>query len=89
MKLEVKEFLENMSKIDWQPRPAAFQISWNRKWARHSDWAFIPKEKKQRICEEVWKSWMLVPIVENGMYMFFGPPWERTRIVEFYPNSLQ
>jgi hypothetical protein len=86
MKKEIEQFLKDMTLIDWQPRIATFQLSFDERWGRHSDWSFINKKKQNRICEEVWKRWMLLPIIDNGIYMFFGKPWKRTEILEFWDN---
>ena len=81
MREKIKEFLISMSKIDWQPKPATFQLSPNDHWARHSDWIFIPKEQQKKIQEEIWRHYMLLPITDNGIYCFFGLPWKATEIL--------
>jgi len=88
MKKEIRQFIDSMKLIDWQPHIAAFQLSDNLIYARHSDWLFIPPEKKKDIENDIWGEWHLVKIWETPGYAYFGPLWERTRILNFYPENI-
>lgn len=80
---KLKDFWDVMQKIDWQPVPAAFQLSPNKQWGKHHDWDFLREDKKKIVQEKIWQYWGLQLIIDDGMKAYFGQPWERTRIVDF------
>ncbi len=78
-----KEFWDSMKLIEWEPEPAMFQLSKNRKYGRHDDWKFLRETDQKRIAEGVWKAWGLQLALDDGFYAYFLQPWERTRLVDF------
>lgn len=67
-----QSFMALMAKIDWQPKPAVFQLSPNLEWARHSDWPFIDPKERDRIKYEIYKHYGLHHQASDEWYAYFG-----------------
>ena len=68
-----KEMSDFLYKIDWQPKQAAFQLSQNKRYARHDALSIDSGELKiERVIEEVQRAWRLKPIGRDVLYYYFG-----------------
>lgn len=76
-----QELRELFSKIEWLPHHGSFQLSQNKRWARHSDWYF--KKDREEICAEVFHHYGLVAIYDifEDYYCYFTTLEKRNEIL--------
>lgn len=79
---KVIDFMDSMSKIEWWPVPAVFQLSPNRQWARHESLERLPKKKQHIIVGEIFKHYGLLPLGGNFEWTYFGMQSEKWKLEE-------
>lgn len=72
---EIMSEVQFLDRIEWLPKHAAFQMSQNKQWARHSNWEAV--NDKEAVAQEVWEAWGLVPIHIVTYYCYFGTEKKR------------